>query len=120
MRSEHCFDTPLIIEGPDPKPYLDELPGLKDFPINNAIEDDGNSICKLTIKVLEQSVADGFEHDECDFTDVGTHGSALAFHRMSQDPDALVVDSRNHYNYEVGHFLNARHPDADAFREAIR
>jgi UPF0176 protein len=99
---------------------LDTLPGLKDIPIKYAIEDDGKSFYKLTIKVRDKIVADGFSHDDYDFTRVGEHLSALEFHKMVDDPDVQVLDMRNHYEYEVGHFENAKHPDAGTFKEAIR
>ena len=96
------------------------IPGLENIPVKYAIEDDGKSFFKLTIKVRDKIVADGFDPEEYDFTNVGTHLSAIDFHLMSEDPENLVVDMRNHYEYEVGHFLNAHHPDADTFRIAVR
>ncbi len=99
---------------------LNQIFGLEDMPIKYAIEDDGKSFFKLTIKVRNKIVADGFGHNDYDFTNVGEHLSALDFHRMTGDPDTLVVDMRNHYEYEVGHFENAHHPDAGTFKEAVR
>jgi len=99
---------------------LNIISGLRDIPIKYAIEDDGKSFFKLTIKVRDKIVADGFGHDEYDFTKIGQHLSALEFHQMTDDPDTVVVDMRNHYEYEVGHFVNAHHPDAGTFKEAIR
>ena len=32
-------------------------------------------------------------------------------------PDVIIVDMRNHYESEVGHFENAITPDAATFRE---
>ncbi len=84
------------------------------------MEDDGKSFYKLTIKVKEKILADGFEPGDYDFTNVGEHLSGLDFHNMAVEPDTLVVDMRNHYEFEVGHFENARHPDADTFKEAVR
>jgi len=98
---------------------LDETAGLEDMPIKYAIEDDGKSFYKLTIKVREKIVADGFAHDAYDFTNVGTHLSALEFHTLAADSETLVVDMRNHYEYEVGRFRRAVHPEAQTFREAI-
>jgi UPF0176 protein len=36
-----------------------------------------------------------------------------------QDPDTIVVDMRNHYEYEVGHFENALEIPSDTFREQL-
>lgn len=38
---------------------------------------------------------------------------------MLDDPDALFIDMRNHYEYEVGHFENALEIPADTFREQL-
>ena len=51
---------------------------------------------------------------------MGTHLSALDYHRMTDDPDTLLVDMQNHYEYEVNHFVNAHHANAGTFKEAIR
>lgn len=105
---------PLFLKG------LKDIPGLMDMPIKYAIEDDGKSFYKLTIKVRKKIVADGFGHDDYDFTNVGRHLSALEFHQMAGEKDVEVVDMRNHYEFEVGHFVNAQHPNAGTFKEAIR
>jgi UPF0176 protein len=38
---------------------------------------------------------------------------------MAADPNTIIVDMRNHYEHEVGHFENALLPDVDTFREAL-
>ena len=99
---------------------LDKIPGLQHMPIKYAIEDDGKSLYKLTIKVRDKIVADGFGHGDYDFTNVGIHLAAEEFHRMADDSDTLVVDMRNHYEFEVGHFENANNPEAGTFKEDMR
>lgn len=98
---------------------LELTEGLGNMPVKYAIEDNGKSFYKLTIKVREKIVADGFAMEAYDFTNVGEHLSAEDFHRMLDAPDTLVVDIRNHYEYEVGHFVDALNPEAGTFREAI-
>jgi len=92
---------------------------LNNLPIKYAIEDDGKSFYKLTIKVRPKIVADGLEHNSYDLSKVGEHMSALDFHAAINDPNTVVVDMRNHYESEIGRFENAYCPDADTFREAI-
>ncbi len=92
---------------------------LRDIPVRYAIEDDGKSFYKLTVKLRPQIVADGLSEDEYDFMNVGRHLSALEFHNLLDQPDTLVVDMRNHYESEVGRFNNAICPDADTFREEL-
>lgn len=100
--------------------YLYSIPQLNELPIKYAIEDDGKSFYKLTIKVRPKIVADGLEHGTYDLTKVGRHLSALEFHEALDMPDTIVVDMRNHYESEIGHFKNAFCPDVDTFREEVQ
>jgi UPF0176 protein len=47
----------------------------------------------------------------------GTYVSGEEWNRLIEDPDVLVIDTRNHYEYEVGTFPNAIDPETDSFRE---
>ncbi len=99
--------------------YLDSIPFLNGIRLNYAVEDDSTSFFTLSIKVRDKIVADGLHDDEFDVTDRGTHLSAEAFNRLADDPDSIVVDMRNHYESEVGHFENAICPPMETFREGL-
>ncbi|WP_321308689.1 rhodanese-related sulfurtransferase [Marinifilum fragile] len=92
---------------------------LADMPIKWAVEDDGKSFYKLAIKVRPKIVADGLNDNTFDTTNVGTHLSPVEFHEELSNPDNIIIDMRNHYESEVGHFENAVCPDVDTFREEI-
>jgi UPF0176 protein len=92
---------------------------LKDIPIKYAIEDDGKSFYKLTIKVRPKIVADGLDERTFDVTNVGRHLSGLEFHELAGKEDTIIVDMRNFYESEIGHFEGAICPEADTFREEI-
>ena len=98
---------------------LDNTQGLEKMPIKYAVEDDGKSFYKLTIKVRPKIVADGLNDQAFDVTNVGTHLSAKEFHDLIDDSSTLLIDMRNHYESEVGHFKGAVCPEADTFREEI-
>jgi UPF0176 protein len=87
--------------------------------LNLAIEDDGKSFFKLTIKVRDKIVADGLQDESFDVTNRGKHISAEEFNALSNNPDTVIVDMRNHYESEVGHFENALCPDVETFRESL-
>lgn len=108
---EHHLDTFLA--------QLNELPELKEMPIKYAIEDDGKSFYKLTIKVRPKIVADGLDENAFDASNVGKHLTATEFHDLVDDPSCLLIDMRNHYESEIGHFKGAICPEADTFREEI-
>jgi UPF0176 protein len=90
-----------------------------DVPFKIAVEDDGKSFYKLAIKVRDKIVADGLDDCTFDVTNVGKHLSAKEFNDALQLPDTIVVDMRNHYESEVGHFEGAICPDADTFRDEL-
>ena len=101
------------------KRKLTEIVFLEGVRLNLAIDDDGKSFFKLKIKTKNKIVADGLDDDTFDVTDRGTHLDAESFNKLTDKPDTIVVDMRNHYESEVGHFEKAITPDVDTFREAL-
>lgn len=101
------------------KDHLDTIPFLNGIRLNVAVEHDDLSFLKLTIKVRDKIVADGLNDDTFDVMDGGTHLGANDFNKMLEDPNTIVVDMRNHYESEIGHFRNAITPDVDTFRESL-
>ena len=101
------------------KKTLDADPRFSNMPLKIAVEDDGKSFYKLSIKVRQKIVADGLQDDSFDVTNVGKHLSAREFNDALSLPETIVVDMRNHYESEIGHFENAICPDVDTFREEL-
>lgn len=89
-----------------------------DMPFKFAVEDDGKSFYKLTIKVRHQIVADGLPIDEYDVTNVGVHLDAAKWNKALEG-GATVVDMRNHYESEIGKFKGAICPDVETFKEEL-
>lgn len=98
---------------------LDSDPHFKDVPFKIAVEDDGKSFFMLIIKVRPKIVADGLDDDAFDVTNVGTHLTAAEFNAAMELPGTIVVDMRNHYESEVGHFEKAMLPQADTFKDEL-
>lgn len=94
-------------------------PEFKDVPFKMAVEDDGKSFLKLQIKVRHQIVADGLQPEDYDVTNVGKHLSAEEWNRAMEESDPIIVDMRNHYESEIGHFEGALLPEAETFREEL-
>ena len=107
---EHCFDQF--------RKELDEISFFKGVPFKVAVEEPSFSFYKLTIKVRKQIVADGLSINDYDITNVGQHLNAKQWNEAIND-GAIVVDMRNHYESEIGHFKNAILPDAETFREEL-
>lgn len=92
---------------------------MKGIRLNVAVEQDNHSFLKLTIKVRNKIVADGLNDETFDVTNKGVHLRAKEFNELLEDPDTIVVDFRNHYESEVGHFEGAITPDVENFRESL-
>lgn len=92
---------------------------MKGIRLNIAVEHDDHSFLKLTVKVRDKIVADGLNDDTFDVTNKGIHLKAKDFNEMLERPDTIVVDMRNHYESEIGHFVGAIKPDVDTFRESL-
>ena len=101
------------------KNILDETPGLENLRLNVAIDDDGKSFWVLKIKVRDKIVADGITDAGFDMSKKGNYVDATSFNSLTADPETIVVDMRNHYEFEVGHFENAVEIPSDTFREQL-
>jgi len=89
------------------------------IPFKFAVQDDGKSFYKLIVRTRSKIVADGLDDGSFDVTNVGTHLDAREFNEALDLPGTIVVDMRNHYESEVGHFEGAICPDADTFRDEL-
>ncbi|WP_411766076.1 rhodanese-related sulfurtransferase [Winogradskyella sp. A3E31] len=101
------------------KAHIDSISFLENVRLNIAVEHDNFAFLKLKIKVRHKIVADGLNDSTFDVTDKGVHVDAEKFNTLIEDPDTVLVDMRNHYESEIGHFKNAITPDVDTFRESL-
>ncbi len=99
---------------------LEDIDWLRGIRLNIAIEGDDKSFLKLIIKVRDKIVADGLDDASFDVTDCGRHVSADEFNALASQPDTVIVDMRNHYESEVGHFKGAVLPASGTFRDEIK
>ncbi len=93
---------------------------LNEVRLNTAVDDNGKSFFKLKILVRKKIVADGLADETFDVTNCGVHVNANQFNRLADEPNTVIIDMRNHYESEVGHFKNAICPDVDTFREELK
>ena len=101
------------------KNYLYAIEPLNGLRLNIAVDDDGKSFYVLDIKVRNKIVADGITDPLFDMANRGRYVNAEQFNKLSNDPGTVIIDMRNHYEYEVGHFENAIEIPSDTFREQL-
>jgi UPF0176 protein len=94
-------------------------PALNGIRLNVAVDDDGKSFWVLRMKVRSKVVADGINDPTFDPSKTGKYLKAKEYNEIATQPDTIVVDMRNHYEYEVGHFENAIEIPSDTFREQL-
>jgi len=71
---------------------------------------------KMRVKVKPEIVTLG-RPDILPHQRTGVHVDAARWNELIADPDVLLVDTRNHYEIEVGTFPGALDPGNDSFRE---
>lgn len=101
------------------KTYLYSYEALNGLRLNIAVDDDGKSFYVLDVKVRNKIVADGINDPSFDMVNKGRYVNAEQFNELTNDADTVVIDMRNHYEYEVGHFEKAIEIPSDTFREQL-
>ena len=103
----------------DFKTYLYSIKGLEGLRLNIAVNDNGKSFWVLRIKQRSKIVADGIEDTSFSMENKGNYVNAVQMNELISSPETIVIDMRNHYEYEVGHFVNAIEIPSDTFREQL-
>ena len=101
------------------KTYLYSIGPLNGLRLNRAVDDDGKSFYVLDIKVRNKIVADGINDPSFEMANRGRYVNAEQFNKLTNDPETIVIDMRNHYEFEVGHFEKAIEIPSDTFREQL-
>ncbi|MCH2225490.1 MAG: rhodanese-related sulfurtransferase [Crocinitomicaceae bacterium] len=101
------------------KSHIDSITFLNGIRLNVAIEQYNKSFLKLKIKVRDKILADGLNDATFDVTNKGKHLKAEEFNDLIAQDDTILIDMRNHYETEIGHFKGAITPDVDTFRDSL-
>ncbi len=100
------------------KDYLHSIPGFEDvwFKIDE-VDDYAHS--KMVVRPREEIVSlklsDDVDHDPNEIT--GKKLKPSEFREAILDEDTIVLDTRNTYEYDLGHFKGAVRPEIQNFRE---
>ena len=101
------------------KSYLNSIEPLEGIRLNIAVDDDGKSFWVLKVKIREKIVADGITDPAFSMENKGKYVNADQMNDLMNDPGTVVIDMRNHYEYEVGHFENAIEIPSDTFKQQL-
>ena len=101
--------------------FVKAIPEFQGIPYKVAVEEgESSSFYKLTVKVKDKIVADGIDDTTFDASNTGAYLTARELNEYIDDPDAIVVDMRNAYESEIGHFEGAIMPQVDTFRDELK
>ncbi|KAB2881108.1 rhodanese-related sulfurtransferase [bacterium] len=77
---------------------------------------EGHVFKKLSVKARKEIVTFGLDTiDPNDLT--GKYIEPKEFYLAMQEPEAIIIDARNDYEYDIGHFQKAIRPNVEAFKE---
>ncbi|CAB5502285.1 Rhodanese domain protein UPF0176 [uncultured Gammaproteobacteria bacterium] len=71
---------------------------------------------RLKVKLKKEIVTLGVQHID-PLASVGTYVKPKDWNALISDPDVLLIDTRNDYEYGIGSFQGAINPNTETFRE---
>ncbi len=110
------------------KKLMNTIEPFKDLRLNIAVANEGDannrpaggkSFWVLKIKVRRNIVADGITDPAFTMKKKGRYVNAETFNDLTNDDNTIIVDMRNHYEYEVGRFEKAIEIPSNTFREQL-
>lgn len=86
-------------------------------------EHDGHAFRRLSVKARDEIVTFGRElHIGSKEPDIlsqpAKYLEPLEFRKLLDDPNVVVIDGRNDYEFDLGHFRGAIRPDFETFKQA--
>ncbi|MEZ4114093.1 MAG: hypothetical protein R3B65_01385 [Candidatus Paceibacterota bacterium] len=99
--------------------FIQSIAEFSGVPYKVAVEEKGkSSFLKLIVKVRPKIVADGLDDKTFNPADTGEYATAEDVNEMIEK-GATVIDMRNFYEAEIGHFEGAKIMPVDTFREQL-
>ena len=96
--------------------YIRETMGFDDIHFK-VDESDTHVFPKMSIKVKPELCNLSLEEDLHPHDITGGYLEPKAYYEKLIDPNTVILDARNDYEYDLGHFKNAIKPDIKHFRE---
>lgn len=99
--------------------YIDMMKNDKRFSdmVFKIDETNGHAFKKMHVRPRKEIVTLKLEDDLNPNEITGKYLEPKAFFEAMQAEDTVVIDARNDYEYDIGHFRGAIRPDVEAFRD---
>ncbi|WP_417552774.1 rhodanese-related sulfurtransferase [Marinomonas fungiae] len=95
--------------------WLDQQPGLENIVYKESY-DETMPFYRTKVKLKKEIVTMGVEGVDPRKV-VGTYVKPKDWNALISDPDVVLIDTRNDYEFQIGTFENAVNPKTDTFRE---
>ena len=95
--------------------FLKTDPHLHDLKLKYSYAS-GKTFARMKVKIKKEIVTMGLSDINPTET-AGEHINNEQWNALINDPDTLVIDTRNQYEYSIGTFKNAINPETNSFRE---
>jgi UPF0176 protein len=95
--------------------YLRQDTRFADIEYKESFEDQ-QAFYRMKVKLKKEIVTMGVETIDPN-KDVGVYVAPKDWNNLIADPDVVLVDTRNYYEYAIGTFKNAINPNTTTFRE---
>ena len=99
--------------------YMDQHPLFHGM-VFKSDEADDHAFGKMHVRVKPELVNFRLDEDVNPKEITGQYLEPAEFYQRLQDPNTIVIDARNDYEHDVGHFKGAIKPDIHNFRELPR
>ncbi|WP_110932217.1 oxygen-dependent tRNA uridine(34) hydroxylase TrhO [Paenibacillus bouchesdurhonensis] len=80
-------------------------------------EIEGHAFKKMFVRHKNELVTFRYEHELDPNKISGKRLSPVEFHEQLEQEDVIIIDGRNDYEYDIGHFRGAIRPEVESFRE---
>ncbi|TDQ41444.1 rhodanese-related sulfurtransferase [Aureibacillus halotolerans] len=80
-------------------------------------EAEGHAFKKMHVRSRPELVNSQLDETIDPIKKTGTYLEPKDFKKAMEDEDVLIIDARNDYEFDIGHFKNAIRPDIKTFRE---
>lgn len=80
-------------------------------------EEDGHAFKKMHVRTKKELVNLSLVNDVDPLVTTGKHLNPEEWLEQMQSPDTVIIDARNDYEFDLGHFRGAIKPDIETFRE---
>ena len=95
--------------------FIKKIPGFSDLDIKHSASET-KPFMRLKVKLKEEIVTIGDKSID-PVNQAGKYVESSEWNELIKDPNTLLIDTRNNYEYSIGTFKDAINPETETFRE---